>query len=83
MATLKDRLDAIRRGFEKQATPEILALMHRVTSDLETSGIEQRALNVGAQAPAFALADQDGQRVDAAALMAAGPVVVTFYRGHW
>lgn len=83
MATLQDRLDAIRKGFEASAPPEALAVMHRVTEDLKASGIEQSALNVGAEAPAFVLPDENGNDVSSADLLARGPLVVSFFRGHW
>ncbi len=35
------------------------------------------------QAPLFALPDQDGQTVELSSLLAEGPVVLLFYRGHW
>jgi hypothetical protein len=33
--------------------------------------------------PAFALADHDGRRVDSDALLAGGPLVLSFFRGSW
>jgi peroxiredoxin len=41
------------------------------------------ALGVGDEAPAFRLPDVGGAEVALADLLAAGPVVVTFYRGAW
>jgi len=38
---------------------------------------------VTAEAPAFALPAQDGQRVALADALAHGPVVLVFYRGFW
>jgi hypothetical protein len=37
----------------------------------------------GAQAPAFALPDQNGHTVALADELAHGPVVLVFYRGYW
>lgn len=34
-------------------------------------------------APAFALPDQNGQTVALSSLLATGPAVLVFYRGHW
>jgi hypothetical protein len=34
-------------------------------------------------APAFALPDQDGAIVTLDSLLARGPAVILFYRGHW
>ena len=37
MSTLQERLDRIREGFEKQAPPEVLTVMHHATDDLRAS----------------------------------------------
>ena len=83
MARLRDRLDAIRKGFEKQAPPEALEIMHRATRDLAEVLAQHPGLGVGAAAPPFRLPDQDGNPVDSADLLAGGPLVVTLFRGHW
>ena len=83
MARLQDRLDAIRKGFEKQARPEALEIMHRATRDLAAQLVQQPGLGLGDAAPPFQLPDQDGNVVDSAALLARGALVVTFFRGHW
>ena len=83
MSTLKERLDTIRSGFEKQAPAAALAVMHRATDDLRTSGIMDGVPKEGATLPAFALPDTDGNVVRSDDLLANGPLVVTFYRGKW
>ncbi|MEO8716187.1 MAG: hypothetical protein ABI369_14350 [Acetobacteraceae bacterium] len=89
MASLKDELAAIRRGAEGDGTkpgripPEFLAIMHRVTADQRASGFRDRMPAIGAPAPAFTLANQDGTSVSSAALLARGPLVVSFFRGQW
>ena len=83
MARLQDRLDAIRKGFEKEAPPEALEIMHRATRDLAAKIAEQPGLGLGDSAPPFQLPDQDGNVVDSAELLARGPLIVTLFRGHW
>ena len=83
MARLQDRLDGIRKGFEKKAPPEALEVMHRATRDLAEAVAAEPGLGVGDAAPAFTLPDQDGNLVDSAARLAKGPLVVTLFRGHW
>ena len=83
MARLQDRLDAIRKGFEKDAPPEALEIMHRATRDLAAQIAEQPGLGLGDSVPAFQLPDQDGNVVDSAELLADGPLVMTLFRGHW
>lgn len=81
--TLQERLDRIRQGFEKQAPPATLALMHRVTEDLRSSGIADRAPQKGQPAPSFELEDSRGGRVRLSGLLERGPAVLTFFRGRW
>ena len=53
------------------------------TMEVTAEMAANRALNVGETAPDFELPDVDGQPVRLAALLARGPVVLTFYRGAW
>lgn len=81
--TLQNRLDAIRAGFENQADEPTLAVMHGATAALVASGQADRAVGEGDPAPKFDLLTTDGGRVTLADLRAKGPVVLTFFRGHW
>jgi peroxiredoxin len=86
--TLQDRLDAFKADFEGgkppyNVPPSVIATMHRATAELIASGQAERAKKAGDVAPAFNLDDQDGRRVSSAALLAQGPLVLTFYRGVW
>jgi peroxiredoxin len=46
-------------------------------------GDPQAALRIGARAPAFTLADQQGRPVTLTQLLVQGPLVAIFYRGGW
>jgi len=86
--TLQDRLDAFKADFEAgkppyNASPERVATMHRATAELIASGQAERTKKAGDLAPIFTLKDQDGAQVSSAAVLAKGPLVVTFYRGVW
>jgi hypothetical protein len=81
--TLNGRLDRIRDSFQKQAPPEALAVMARAHGQLAESGIMDRIPKVGDRFPSFRLSDTEGNLVDSNDLLAAGPLVVTFYRGVW
>ena len=83
MARLQDRLDAIKKSFEEKAPPEALEIMHAATEDLAKLVEASPSLGVGDTAPPFRLPDQDGDIVDSEKLLAQGPVVLTFFRGHW
>src|SRR5207247_4040624 len=62
---------------------ERIEIMHRATEELRQSGLAERALKVGDLAPAFELDNQDGRLVRSADLLADGPLVIAFFRGHW
>jgi hypothetical protein len=81
--SLADKLAATRAASEKRIPPDRAAVMERATEDLRRSGILDRIVAVGSPAPAFALTSQDGRPIDSAELLAAGPMVVSFFRGSW
>lgn len=81
--SLQDRLDAYKAEFVKKVSPEKLAIMHRATEDLRRSGILDRILKAGDQAPEFSLLNTRGEKISSADLLRRGPLVVTFYRGLW
>ena len=88
MSSLQGRLDEFRKAFESGAPPynaphEAIETMHRVTAELKESGIEGRALKIGDRAPSFTLFNQDHVQVASADLLQQGPLVVSFFRGHW
>ena len=88
MTTLQERLDEFKKAFESGAPPynaphEAIETMHRATAELKASGIESRALKVGDRAPAFNLFNQDHLLVSSENLLHQGPLVVSFFRGHW
>ncbi|MCH8686476.1 peroxiredoxin-like family protein [Pedomonas mirosovicensis] len=86
--TLQAKLDAFKADFEAgkppyNVPPSVIETMHRATAELIASGAAQRALKAGDKAPDFTLGDPDGNPVSSATLLAAGPLVVSFYRGVW
>ncbi len=86
--TLQAKLDAFKADFKAGkapyfAPPEIHPIMARATAELVASGQAGRALKAGERAPAFVLNDPDGKPVSSAALLAKGPLVLSFYRGVW
>ena len=50
---------------------------------LIASGAASRSLKAGDSAPSFVLNDANGNAVASSALLAQGPLVVSFYRGVW
>ncbi len=72
----------MREAAAKQFPP-LIELNRRMVADLESSVIAD-ALDIGDEAPDFELADAaTDAKVKLSAVLAEGPVVLAFYRGHW
>jgi peroxiredoxin len=80
---LAQQLAEFKAAFAQRAAPERVATMEAATVDLKASGIEQRALQVGAAAPRLTLPDALGAPVALESLWQRGPLVLVFYRGGW
>ena len=86
--TLEQKMDDFKAQFESGGPPynapkAVIEVFHRATEDLRRSGLAERALKMGERAPAFTLNNQDGKSISSAELLAKGPLVITFFRGHW
>jgi peroxiredoxin len=83
MTSLQDQLDEITANTRKLVQAERLAIGERSVEELFATGIEERILPVGAQAPEFELKDSSGRLVRSRDLLAVGPLVLKFFRGRW
>lgn len=83
MAHLQDQLDEITAQTRNLVQPERLAIGERAIEELFASGIEDKLLPVGSQAPGFSLPDFSGKVVRSTDLLALGPLVINFFRGRW
>ena len=83
--TLQDKLDAFTASLiDSGAIPKnIIDTLQHETAELVASKKAEWALKAGQSAPSFSLKNSEGNVVDSAKLLAAGPLVVTFYRGVW
>jgi peroxiredoxin len=82
--SLQDQLDRITQNTRALVQPERLAFSEKMVADLFGTGIEDRILPVGAQAPSFTLEDaRTGKPVNSTDLLALGPLVINFFRGRW
>ncbi len=80
--SLEPQLAEMRETAAKQFPP-LIELNRRMVADLESSVIAD-ALDIGDEAPDFELADAaTDAKVKLSAVLAEGPVVLAFYRGHW
>lgn len=79
--SLQTELETFKASWFNRVGPEVARLVDDDNAALQT--LANRSLKAGAMFPAIALRNQIGKTVDLGALMAAGPLVVTFYRGGW
>jgi hypothetical protein len=86
--TLQQKLDDYKAQFESGGPPRnapkaVVEIFRRATAELRQSALAERALKIGDRAPAVTLNNQDGNSISSAELLAKGPLVITFFRGHW
>jgi peroxiredoxin len=82
--SLQDQLDRITQNTRALVQPERLEFSERTVAQLFATGIEDRILKIGDQAPSFSLQDaRTGKTVNSADLLALGPLIVNFFRGRW
>jgi peroxiredoxin len=73
-----------RKTLIAQYVPADIRAVHtRAVEELRQSGIVNRALQVGAQAPRFELPDQNGKPWRSSELLERGRLVICFIRGRW
>lgn len=81
--SLQEELTTLLRTGFPQLPDAAREVMERAARDLAASGLATRALQTGDTAPRFSLPTATGDTVTLDALLSAGPVVLTFYRGAW
>ena len=81
--SLAKRLDNMRRASAERIDAASRAVMHDATEALRATGIVDRAIQENGRAPAFDLHNSRGESISSAVLLGQGPVVLTFFRGHW
>jgi peroxiredoxin len=81
-ASMSERLntfaDAVRRQY-----PSAAAIVDRMVSRLKEHGAGAAAPKPGELMPSFVLPDENGRLVSLKDLLASGPAIITFHRGHW
>lgn len=81
--SLQEKLNAHKAKSQAGRSPEVAATFRRAIEELRASGIMDGVLKVGTRAPQFALPNAQGTTVTSAELLKRGPLVLSFYRGHW
>src|SRR5262245_7890458 len=80
--SLAERLDLFAAAV-RQHNPAFDAVVERLIARLREHKAGEGAPKVGDAMPRFVLPDETGRMVTLADLLARGPAVVTFHRGHW
>jgi len=81
--SLHDDIQNFMTQFIKQVPEDIQKVMQEEAERLAQSGIAEKSLTAGDKAPTFSLPNISGKEISSQALLARGPLVVSFYRGGW
>jgi hypothetical protein len=81
--SLKQQLATMKAASAQKMPPESLQIIQNARLQLQDSGLIDKALKTGDNAPCFKLSDHLGQPWSLADLRQHGPVVLTFFRGVW
>lgn len=71
------------RAAQSKSSPENRLIMSRHLDNVSGSGIYEKALKVGDQAPDFTLKNHLGKPESLSSHLEKGPVILTWYRGGW
>ena len=81
--SLQEQIENYQAQSASNSSPEALERGKARRAQLVRSGVADKCLKVGETAPDFTLPDAYGRAIALSALLAHGPVVLTFYRGDW
>jgi peroxiredoxin len=81
--SLRDTYAERKALIAKYVPTDIQAVHTRAVAELQESGIAERALKPGSEAPEFELLDQNGKLIRSSDLIIRGPLVICFIRGRW
>jgi hypothetical protein len=81
--SLRQKLDETRAASKLRIPSERYAVMQRATEELRSSGILDYVVSVGEAAPAFTGPSHTGATISSNDLLGRGPLVLSFFRGHW
>jgi peroxiredoxin len=81
-ASMSERLEAFA-GAVRRLDPSFASVVDRFVDRLKQHNAGEAAPKPGDVMPPFVLPDEDGGLVSLKDLLAHGPAVVTFNRGHW
>jgi peroxiredoxin len=80
--SMNERLDVFASAVRRQH-PDAALIVDRLVSRLRQHDAGDQAPKAGDVMPPFVLPDESGHLISLKDLVAQGPAVVTFHRGHW
>jgi len=80
---LREQFAERKALIEKLVPAELTAVHRQVVEDLRKSGIAERSLQAGANAPPFELPDQNGKPVSSTEILQGRRLILCFIRGRW
>jgi len=80
--SMSERLDAFANA-TRRFSPSTSAIVDRLVNRLREHNAGEDAPKPGDEMPPFLLPDEGGRLIGLKDLLAKGPAVVTFHRGHW
>lgn len=83
MSTLGEQLTTFNQDIRQQMSPEVVDMIDGATDDLKTLALEDNSLKTGQKVPEFSLPNHKSETRSLSSLLAASPIVLTFYRGGW
>ena len=81
--SLAEKLDEIRAAGSKRIAEDKRVIMGAANKELFESNIMDGVVQVGDRLPGFALPNAFNATIKSSELLAAGPVVLTVFRGVW
>ena len=81
--SLAGKLDEIRAAGAKRIPEDKRVIMGAANKELVDSGVMNGVIKVGDSLPQFALPNAFDETIESSELLAAGPVVLTVFRGVW
>jgi peroxiredoxin len=80
--SMNERLSLFAEAVRKQH-PASAAIVDRLVARLREHHAGDNAPKAGEEMPSFLLPDENGRLLSLGELLAQGPAIVTFHRGHW
>jgi len=81
--SLTEQLNDLKQQLGQEIPREVLGEIGQFVQGLAQSGIEKTSCQAGDKLPFFALPNVAGEMRTSEAILAEGPMILSFYRGIW